>query len=116
MPQPGRGRSAPAQHADARRRRGTAAVVAANTDAVPATSTHTPCRVAPQARNDAAVSPQPATTGVPAFSPQRAAAPRGHRADHRLRLDDPRQLRRGHAERPAQVRVPAARGRCRQSR
>jgi hypothetical protein len=51
-----------------------AAVVAANTDAVPATSTQTPGRTAPQERKLAAVSPQPATTGTPGARPQAPAS------------------------------------------
>ena len=47
---------------------------AANTLAVPATSTQMPGLVAPQASRLAAVSPQPATTGTPAAMPQARAA------------------------------------------
>jgi len=44
-------------------------VVAANTEAVPATSMQIPARVAPQARKLATVSPHPAATGVPGNNP-----------------------------------------------
>ena len=57
------------------------AVVAANTDAVPATSTQIPARVAPHERKLAAVSPQPATTGTPGARPQA----RGHVGRERRR-------------------------------
>ena len=91
-------------------------VVAANTDAVPATSTHTPARVAPHARNEAAVSPHPAITGVPAFSPQRRRHAGRHVADHRVRVDDARQLAHRHVEHPAELRVPLSAQRCPQNR
>ena len=75
MPQFGRCRSPPAQYFVSRVRF-ELLVVAANTDAVPATSTQIPSRVAPQAKNDAAVSPHPAMTGTPAVSPLRLAMAR----------------------------------------
>ena len=91
-------------------------VVAAKTDAVPATSTQMPARVAPQERKLAAVSPQPATTGTPGSSPHSPAMDGESDPDHLVRRDDARQLPGVHAEAPAEIRIPHARARVGEAR
>ena len=114
MPQARRGRLAPAEHAvldvglELARRGGEHRGRAGHVDAHAG-------GVAPQARNEAAVSPQPATTGVPAFSPQRRATPAATWPTTAVRVDDPRQLGRRHVERSGRAASHRARD-CRQSR